>query len=242
MARPSLNPTAVPDSGRRGPSIWAWLIVATAMLASSGAVKGWQERRMVAAATRAVHSPFPLARLPLIMGGWKARGDDITLDTKTLQIAGCSDYASRVYTDEKTGVSLTVLVAYGPAEKLVGHTPAVCYPAVGFRREVGPIDRALKVGDGSARFRSFVFVKPEDGFFERLHVYAGFLHEGRWSPDAEESRKRFRHEPGMFKIQIQRRLGRGERCDPGNPIEQFLTALLPELDRSLAASRRSPAG
>ena len=37
----------------------------------------------------------------------------------------------------------------------------------------------------------------------------------------------------MFKIQIQRPLGAGELCEPGNPIEQFAAALIAELDREL---------
>jgi hypothetical protein len=37
----------------------------------------------------------------------------------------------------------------------------------------------------------------------------------------------------MFKIQVQRRLGKGELCEPGNPTDQFVSVLLPEIEKSL---------
>jgi hypothetical protein len=170
-------------------------------------------------------------------GSWKALGADQKLDTQTIEIAGCSDYITRMYADENTGVIVTALVAYGPAEKIVGHTPAICYPAVGFERQAGPDDRTIKAGDASARLRSFVFIKPDSLARERVNVYAGFRHAGHWTPDSSDSRKRFRHEPGMFKIQVQRHIGPGERCPSGNPTEQFAAALIAELERELAAKR-----
>ena len=203
---------------------------------TSGAARACQYHRMFVAARAATEAPIGLSNLPSTFGGWKAFGPDISMDTKTIQIAGCSDYVTRMYADERTGVVVTALVAYGPAEKIVGHTPAVCYPAVGFEREAGPDDRAIKVGATTPVLRSFIFVKPDALARERLSVYAGFRHAGIWTPDSSDSRKRFRHEPGMFKIQVQRRLGVGERCPEGNPTEQFAAALISEIDRELAAS------
>ena len=227
------RPTVNSSKSGRGLASRVCFIAVVILLATSGAVRALQERRLVAAARGATVAPFSLATLPNKLGSWKAMGEDMVIDTKTLQIAGCSDYVTRNYVDEQTGVIVTVLIAYGPAEKIVGHTPAVCYPAVGYEREQEPIERVLKIGDSTARVRSFVFVKPEEGSGERLHVSVAFRHSGRWTPDASESRKRFRHEPGMFKIQVQRRLGKGERCDPENPTDQFVVALLPELNKSI---------
>ena len=231
-------------AGRRGRLFAAYLVAAACLLATSGAVRAWQDHRLVVAARTATEAPVRLGDLPARVGAWKVVGSDITMDTKTIQIAGCSDYMTRMYVDDRTGVVVTALVAYGPAEKIVGHTPAVCYPAVGFERESGPEDRMIEADGRGVRLRSFVFVKPDALARERVHVYAGVRHAGRWTPDSSDSRKRFRHEPGMFRIQVQRRLGSGERPDPGNPIEQFSAALISELERRLAAghpSTRDPA-
>ena len=218
---------------RRARSPWIYLIVATVLMAASGIVRIVQDRRLEAATSQATVAPFPLIRLPHEFGTWKAQGEDQTFDPQTLQIVGCSDYVIRTYVDERTGVSLTALIAYGPAEKLVGHTPAVCYPAVGYRCEAGPTDHSIKAGDETARLRSFIFAKSA----ERVDVYVGFRHDGRWSPDASASRKMFRHHPGMFKIQVQRQLGAAETADLNDPIEEFIPRLLVELDKSMIAAK-----
>ncbi len=222
--------------GRRRRPFAAYLGAAVFLLATSGVVRAWQDHDLVVAARAATQAPVRLGGLPARVGAWREIGSDIRMDTKTIEIVGCSDYITRMYIDDRTGVVVTVLVAYGPAEKIVGHTPAVCYPAAGYERESGPEDRTIYADGRSARLRSFVFVKPDALATERVHVYAGFRHAGRWTPDSSDSRKRFRHEPGMFKIQVQRRLVARERSDPGNPIEQFSAALISELERELAAS------
>jgi Protein of unknown function (DUF3485) len=237
MARPEVPPR----SARRGRAVATYLAAVAAMLAASWAVRAWQDHKLTVAAQDASEAPIQLTRLPARIGTWKAMGADQKMDSKTIQIAGCSDYMSRMYADERTGVVVTALVAYGPAEKIVGHTPAVCFPAVGFEREAGPVDRAIGADGRSAELRSWVFIKPDPLAKERVNVYAAFRHAGHWTPDSSGSRKRFRHEPGMFKIQVERRIGSKERCDPGNPIEQFSSALIAEMERELAEGRGSGA-
>jgi hypothetical protein len=215
----------------------AYFAAIAALLAASGAVRGWQDHRLVLAARDAEQNPIRLADLPNRIGSWRAMEKDLSLDSKTIQIAGCSDYVTRAYADDRTGVVVTALVAYGPAEKIVHHSPAVCYPAVGFERQAGPDDRTIGPDGRPARLRSFVFVKPDALARERVCVYAGFRHAGAWTPDSSGSRKRFRHDPGMFKIQVERRIGPGERCGPGDPIEQFSAAMIGEIERELAAGR-----
>jgi hypothetical protein len=225
--------TVVPVATRRASSPWLYLVVAMILMAASGAVRIAQDRRLEAATAQANHAPFPLVQLPHQFGDWKARGEDQTFDPKTLQIVGCSDYVVRTYVDERTGVALTALIAYGPAERIVGHTPAVCYPAVGYRLEAGPTDHSVKADGKTAVVRSYIFDKADD----RVDVYVGFQHDGRWSPDAAATRKMFRHKPGMVKIQVQRQLGRGERADQDDPIQEFLPLLIAELEKSMAATK-----
>lgn len=231
---------AAAKPARRGVAPALCLAAVAALLGSSGAVRLWQDRRLAAAAVLADEAPIRLADLPARIGGWESVGPDMTLDTKTVEIAGCSDYVTRAYVDRRTGAAVTAMVAYGPATKIVYHSPAVCYPAVGFTREKGPDDRVIRPeGSAPAVLRSFVFNRSDALSRERYGVYAGFRHAGKWTPDSADSRKRFRHEPGMFKVQIQRRLGAAEPCVAGDPIETFAAELIAELDRQLAA-RRAP--
>jgi hypothetical protein len=139
----------------------------------------------------------------------------------------------RTYVNKNTGVSMTALVAFGPAEKLVSHTPTVCYPAVGYASEAQSADRTFQVGGESAVLRTSLFAKTN----ERVEVAFGFYHDGRWSPDALASRKKFRHRPGMLKVQVQRQLGPSEKIDQNDPMDEFLTLLLQELDRSQIVRR-----
>ena len=88
---------------------------------------------------RSAASPFPLAEIPKTIGTWHVvEGSESHLDQDTARIAGSSDHFVRVYADSRETVS--VLVLYGVASKVFGHTPIVCYPAAGYE----PVRDSLK--------------------------------------------------------------------------------------------------
>ena len=49
-----------------------------------------------------------------------------------------------------------------------------------------------------------------------------------------------RRNPGIFKLQVQRRIGDREIFDQGDPIEDFLAALLSEIEIEMPESERKP--
>lgn len=215
--------------GRRG-WVWVWPVLAGVLLGASGLVRAWQDRQLEAAAQAAETAPFPMADLPRTLGeDWKAQGPDQVLDPQTLTVAGASDYVARAYTDTRTGVVLTVLVVFGPAERILGHIPEVCFPATGYAPADSAQDYQIKLPSGPARFRSLVFARGQGPTAEREEVYYGFRHAGRWSPNAAGTRKRLRLEPATYKVQVQRRVGEGEGRGLNNPTESLLAALVPEL-------------
>ncbi len=221
------------------PSLWTWAILAASLLAIGGGVRAWQDQRFEAAVLDAKNPPYPMSDLPETVGPWRMVGDEGQLDDRTIQIAGCSDYITRTYIDERTGVSLSVLVAFGPAERVFPHSPLACFPAVGFaldskgKRHQIPTGRAQ--GLESAEFRSLIYAKQQPGLVERVEVYYSFRHAGQWSPDAAGTQKRFRHDPAMFKVQVQRLVALNEeRGGPDHPTEEFLAELVPEIERRLA--------
>ncbi|CAN5892894.1 hypothetical protein BH23PLA1_BH23PLA1_25450 [soil metagenome] len=223
-----------------GPSLWTWAILAASLLAIGGGVRAWQDQRFEAAVLDAKNPPYPMSDLPETVGPWRMIGDEGQLDDRTIQIAGCSDYITRTYIDERTGVSLSVLVAYGPAERVFSHSPLACFPAVCFaldsegKRHQVPTGRAQD--RESAEFRSLIYAKRQAGLAERVEVYYSFRHAGQWSPDATGTQKRFRHDPAMFKVQVQRLVAPNEeRGGPDHPTEEFLAELVPEIERRLAA-------
>ncbi|CAN5783716.1 hypothetical protein BH23PLA1_BH23PLA1_00480 [soil metagenome] len=227
--------TSTANTAWRGPSPWTWALIAAGLLAIAGGVRTWQDHRFEAAVLDAQAPPYPMSDLPGTVGPWRMLGDEGQLDDRTIQIAGCSDYITRTYVDERTGVSLTVLVAYGPAERVFPHSPLVCFPAVGFAPDGERRSHPIPTDRDPALFRSSVYARRDAGNAERVEVYYSFRHAGRWSPDAAETQNRFRHDPAMFKVQVQRLVAPGEeRGGSDNPIEGFLAELVPEIERRLA--------
>ena len=223
--------TLLPDAAEPRRAPWAWAGVALLMLAVSLGFRLAQDRRLGLAARPAEAAPFPLKSLPYTLGDWKASvGVEEKLDDQIARLAGTTDYLIRTYADEMTGVSLTVLIIFGPAEAVYGHTPQVCYPSTGYSQAEAVAVRAVPP---LARFQSAVFTRDAGGSVERQEVHHAFRHDGAWSPEA--NRRRFSKAPDLFKVQVARRIAAGERRDRDNPSEQFLALLVAEIDRRLAA-------
>ncbi len=223
---------------RRHRGLIAWAAVGVALLACSGIVRGMQDRRFEQETGYLETCPFPLKNLPTTIGGWKvSEGGERGLDELTLRITGSTDHVLRTYVDELTGVTLSVLVLFGPAVPVVPHTPEVCYPASGYAQADEPLDRSIKLASGRpAPFRSLVYGKSGGRSMLREEVYYSFRLGDDWSPDMGRGRKFPRKNPGIFKVQIQRRVGEGERRDRDEPIEQFLTLLLDDLEQRVATA------
>jgi hypothetical protein len=214
------------------------MTLASVMLGASGGVRAWQDARFATKLSRVEAPPFPLRELPKTLGDWRVRaGGETSLDPEVARIAGSTDHVIRTYVNARTGVSLNVLVLFGPAQFVFGHLPEVCYPAVGYARVGEPLLRTIASGSGpAAEFRSEVYIKKRDARSRREEVYSGFHQGGRWSPDPLRFWKNFRHNPSMFKVQIQRSVTEAEHRELNNPTEQFLALLLPELERRIAAA------
>lgn len=233
----SEQPDPAPKANPLGPSPWTWMILACVVIAGSGLIRVNQERAFADAARSAEQSPFPIRDLPRELGShWKMVGDERNLDAETLQIAGCSDYLYRQYVDSRTGVTLTVLVSFGPAMQVFPHSPIVCYPANGYSKRAGPVQRSVKVGDDGpgdrAVFSVLAYDRPGGGLEDLKEVYYTYWHDGQWDPDASETKRRFYHRPAMFKIQVERPITSDE-INAGSPIEEFVAALVPEINRRI---------
>jgi hypothetical protein len=185
-----------------------------------------------------------LKDLPQALGPWRTQdGSEIKLDPEVAQIAGSSDNVIRTYTNATTGQSLSVLILFGPAQFVYAHRPEICYPAAGY----GPVGETLTcaVANGSgppAEFFSQVYARPQDPQRTRQEVCFSFRHGDRWTANPEHFWKEFRHHPSMFKVQVQRIVTPSEPRGGASPTEQFLTLLLPEIERRIAEAPRNPEG
>jgi len=253
---PGDTPNGDPAPARSRPASWAWAAIACVLLGASGVVRTVQERRHNDEASYVEACPFPLESISPTLGAWKWKENAaLKLDPQTMRITGGSDHILRTYADEQTGVSLVVLVLFGPAAPVLPHVPEVCYPSSGYSANLDPSTAAIRyrARDSSGRdverealFRSGIYEKAGGLAILREESYHSFRLEGTWSPDIGSGRKLPRRSPGVFKVQIQRLMASGERRGKDDPIEQFLKALLPEIERRIAegpsAGTRAEAG
>jgi len=236
---PPAEASATPSTSGGSRSALPWMVIGCVLLIGSGVVRSAQDRRHQVESSYTEASPFPLKSLPGTLGPWKAVGDEIELDSLTMRITGGTDHSMRSYVDERTGVSLVVLVLFGPAEPVIPHTPEVCYPSSGWQPTDDQEDRVIESKDDkfSGVFRSAVYTKSGGRSTLREAVYYSFRLEGQWSPQAGAGRKFPRRNPSVYKIQVQRRMGDSERLGPNDPIEQFLKYLVPAIEQGIQAAK-----
>jgi Protein of unknown function (DUF3485) len=239
-------------ASRSKKDLWIWAMVACFLLATSGVVRTIQGRRHNQEMVFTETCPFSFQDLTSKVGVWKLKeGSDQSLDPLTMRITGGTDHILRTYVDELTGVTLVVLLLYGPAEPVLPHIPEVCYPSSGYSdaQDSGDREIAYTTKDSAGRdvkhgaiFRSSVYEKSGGLHTVREEVFHSFRLDGVWSPDVARGRKLGRRNPGVFKLQIQRPVVLGEDRGRDNPIDQFLSVLIPELERQIAIGSANKPG
>ena len=211
-----------------------------AMVLGSGGVRLWQTKGVEAALALGRESPFPLKTIPATLGSWV--GKDTELDPKIVEATGSTDQITRHYVDQRTGVAIDVIVLYGPTSDIFIHAPELCYPKAGYASVGDPFERPIRSKEDSAPFRSLAYSKGEAGKVELQEVYYSWRYDGRWST-VVSSPKRSERIPGMYKVQIARRLLPNESRILDNPCEAFLEVLIPDVEARIAGRtppNRSP--
>ncbi|MFO0959099.1 MAG: hypothetical protein U0800_17005 [Isosphaeraceae bacterium] len=233
---------------------WIWAVGSCLILGAAAGARAWQHTRFEGEEGEGLKPlPFPLGSLPINVGHYHAQeGVDMKLDPAVMRYAGGKDDLVRTYVDEDTGISLMVMVLYGRADRVVEHIPDLCYSGAGYvPSQVGPgrRDRAIEFEgiDGrpeSASFRIGVYEKGlAQGSVQREEAYHAFRFRDRWSPENPMT-GRNRRPFGIFKIQVQRRLGPYEyqnanrRNAIANPCEAFLQDFLATFEQRLAEAQR----
>lgn len=242
----TIEPTPAPTSGvasrRAIDSGWAWMGLACLLIAASGLVREYQDRQFGVVRSNVPPCPFPIEQVPTRIGDWASLPEgEVKLDPLTIRITGSTDHILRTYQNELTGARLSVLVLYGPAEAVSPHTPEVCYPATGYDVEQSGSEVAIPVGERPAQFRQAVYSRAGGGRRDRAKVSYSFRLEGDWAPDIAVGKKFHRINAGIVKVQIQRVLGPTEVADSENePIDEFLGALIPEIEGLIARGTAAP--
>jgi hypothetical protein len=188
-------------------SPWALTIATCLLLATSGGFRFWRDYQFRWIARESERCPLELSEFPKILGAWYA--DEKTnpqLDPEIARIAGANSYIMRNYINKKSDAVVLVLLLYGSATSVFGHTPDVCYPASGYQPIMTPVDHQFSDPSSPfpARFRSAFFSKSTGPTTRYEEVYYTFYYNQRWLPEVANQWKSFRYHPGMFKVLLQR--------------------------------------
>lgn len=233
----NLDPGPAPPPPVRGggsAGLWVRVALAVAMLGASAGARALQLRRVDQILRDGRVSPFRLADLPRTLGPWD--GDDEALDPAIARATGSTDSISRVYQHRITGQRIALIVLFGPSTEMYIHAPEVCYAAAGYEQTVGPRPRAVTAGGAAWPFHELVFSRGEGGLAELQEVYYTWRYSGAWTPGLL-TQKGFERIPGMFKVHVARGVKDTEmdNLDVGNPCEDLLARLMPEIDRRIAS-------
>lgn len=236
-APPSGRPAGPPT---RRPGVWVRVALAVALVAASAGVRYWQQGRYDEILRAGKVSPFPLAEVPLELGPW--RGIDDHLDPEIASATGAVDAIFRTYTNQQTGVKVSLILLYGPAAEVRIHAPENCYPSSGYARAAGPETRRVDP-EGAfppVPFFAHTFARGAGGGLnEAQRVFCSWFYDGRWTP-VLASYKHQERIPGMFKLHLARMVAPAETFDSDDdltdPCEDLVALLLPVIQKRIDAS------
>jgi hypothetical protein len=206
------------------------IAVATALILVAGLLHGlWTDRWSLSdepAASAALLETMPLEKV----GSWTMAKLD-PLPPQDLAIGEIKGYLNRSAVDKHTGEAVTLLMVCGRPGPIAVHTPDVCFGGAGYDL-LDQSKKTIKIG-GSRTIECWVGQFRKSGTLPSfVEIYWTWSSDGRWlAPD--EPRMTFAGERRLFKLYAIRSLARGDLRRELNPIEDFLSALVPELDRRL---------
>ena len=132
---------------------------------------------------------------------------------------------------------MLVLILYGTANSVFGHSPEVCYPANGYQLVMPPADHQFSDSTSPfpMRFRSAFFSKNDGATNRYEEVYYTFRHNEQWLPEVANQWKLFRYHPGMFKVLLQRPTT--DLSTENSPTESLLREIVREVNVRIAQNK-----
>jgi hypothetical protein len=172
-----------------------------------------------------------LKRIPTEIRDWTS--EEVSIDTRQLQIADLVGHLCRRYTHQPTGISYLVLIVSGRPGAIGAHTPDVCYQGAGYRLKA-PTLESLKVGATQNTFWQTVAERGEPRL-EYLSLWWAWSTDGvRWEA-SNEPRLAFAKHPSLYKLYVIRSISRPDQAsDTEDATRRFLETWCPVLKKALS--------
>ena len=210
------------------------ITAAVVLIVAAGLVYGtWTNRWRPAPALAALATR--LASVPMVIGDWTAT--PCKLSPRELAMAGAVGSLTRVYTNPSRGITVSVLLLAGLPGDISTHTPDACYPGAGFTLG-SPAVFSCRYGspEHQAEFRTTAATRGGTNP-SVLRIFWSWNDSNGWSAP-EDQRWKFASAPALCKLYVIRE-ATGAVVDPQNdPCYDFLTLLLPEIDRCVFSGAR----
>ena len=203
------------------------VVVATLGVIACGVVHGFWTDRWVKA-PEPTQAAERYADIPLVIGDW----DGQPIESKPSQGDEITGWLQRRYRNRKTGETVLIALVCGRPGPVSIHTPDVCYGASGYN--VGSPHRTVVSGN-YGEFWTADAVKASATGDTKLRLYWSWNDGSGWLA-ADNARQTFPRSHVLHKLYVIRELAGGGASAKSEPCEEFLHALLPELDRSLFAA------
>lgn len=217
-----------------------WLVIGIAVvgLIAAAVVEGissgrWNQSGDLRAASA------KLEGVPAAFGDWTST--ESPMDEKVLKVAEATGHVSRIYTNRKNGVQVSVLLLCGPTGPIGAHTPEVCYAGNGFTMSGEPQKKSVTLPDNTAAaYWTVRFEKPRSTELP-LRVCWMWGVGGEWKASSSP-RTEFALHGALYKLYVVRPEPHSLVApDAGpDPTQVFLAAFLPEVKRALAAPPGQP--
>jgi len=206
------------------------IITAMILIIGFGLVHGsWTNRWGPAPALAALASR--IETLPTTIGDWSVSATR-ELPPSELAMTGAVGSLSRVYTNPAKRLSVSVLLLSGLPGKISTHTPDACYPGAGYSLgNPDKVSRRYGNPEHTADFQTAVASRTGTNPSVLRLYWAWFSSKGWSSP--EDARWSFAAEPMLTKLYVVRETGGVVGDAKDDPGYQFLSDLLPELERIL---------
>jgi hypothetical protein len=173
--------------------------------------------------------------IPMVIGDWQGTARELPPAERAM--AGAAACVERVYTKPSHGLTVSVLLLGGLPGKISTHPPDVCYRGSGYTLDSpAPFRCRYGTDDQPAEFKTMLAMRTGTNP-SVLRIFWSWNASTGWSTPAEP-RWTFAAAPALCKLYVIRETA-GAVVDPAaDPCNEFLSLLLPEIDKRVFATAK----